>query len=136
MMNQALLVILGGGCGAVLREHLMLGVAGLPGGFPMPIFIANLVACFLIGVISAPTLEGSVIGRGPKLFLATGMMGGLSTFSSFVWGTHQMLAIPAERFPAALYLVLSMILGFMLVRLGLRLGESLMQSRLVTVRRS
>ena len=46
-MNQALLVILGGGCGAVLREHLMLGVAGLPGGFPMPIFIANLVGMFL-----------------------------------------------------------------------------------------
>jgi fluoride exporter len=135
-MNQALLVILGGGCGAVLRELLMLGVAGLPGGFPMPIFIANLVACLFIGVISAPTIEGGVIGRRSKLFLATGMMGGLSTFSSFVWGTDQMLAIPAERFPAVLYLVLSMVLGFMLVRLGLRLGEGLMQSRLVTARRS
>ncbi len=56
-MKQALLVILGGGCGAVLRELLMLGVAGLPGGFPMPIFIANLVASLFIGVISAPTIE-------------------------------------------------------------------------------
>src|SRR5689334_8483381 len=84
MMNQAVLVILGGGCGAVLREHFMLGVAGLPGGFPMPIFIANLMACFFIGAISAPTI-GGVIGPGTKLFLATGMMGGLSTFSSFIW---------------------------------------------------
>ena len=49
-MKQTLLVILGGGCGAILRELLMLGVAGLPGGFP--IFIANLVACLFIGVIS------------------------------------------------------------------------------------
>jgi len=136
MMNQALLVILGGGCGAVLREHFMLGVAGLPGGFPMPIFIANLVACFFIGVISAPTIEGSGISRGTKLFLVTGMMGGLSTFSSFIWGTHQMLAIPAEWLTAVLYLVFSMIFGFMLVRLGLRLGEGVMQSRLVTARRS
>ena len=135
-MNQALLVILGGGCGAVLREHFMLGVAGLPGGFPMPIFIANLVACFFIGVISAPTIEGSGISRGTKLFLVTGMMGGLSTFSSFIWGTHQMLAIPAEWLTAVLYLVFSMIFGFMLVRLGLRLGEGVMQSRLVTARRS
>ena len=71
----------------------------------MPIFIANLVACLFIGVISAPTIERGVIGRGSKLFLATGVMGGLSTFSSFVWGTDQMLAIPAERFPAVLYLV-------------------------------
>jgi CrcB protein len=136
MMNQALLVILGGGCGAVLREHFMLGVAGLPGGFPMPIFIANLIACFFIGVISAPTFESSVIGPGTKLFLATGMMGGLSTFSSFIWGTHQMLAIPAEWSAAVLYLVGSMILGFMLARLGLRLGEGLLPSRLVTTRRS
>jgi len=136
MMNQALLVILGDGCGAVLREHFMLGVAGLPGGFPMPIFVANLMACFFIGVISAPTIEGSVIGPGTKLFLATGMMGGLSTFSSFIWGTHQMLAIPAEWSTAVLYLVGSMILGFMLARLGLRVGEGLLRSRLITARRS
>ena len=127
-MNQALLVILGGGCGAVLRELLMLGVSGLPGGFPMPIFIANLVACFFIGMISAPTIEGGVMGRGSKLFL--------STFSSFVWGTDQMLAIPAERLPSILYLVLSMVLGLMFVRLGLRFGEGLMRSGLFTVRRS
>ena len=63
-------------------------------------------------------------------------MGGLSTFSSFVWGTHQMLAIPAERLPSILYLVLSMVLGLMLVRLGLRFGEGLMRSGLFTVRRS
>ena len=102
----------------------------------MPIFIANLMACFFIGVISALAIEGGVIGRGIKLFLATGVISGLSTFSSFVWGTDQMLAIPAERLPTILYLVLSMVLGFMLVRLGLRLGEGLMQSRLVAVRRS
>ena len=47
-----------------------------------------------------------------------------------------MLAIPAERLPAILYLVLSLVLGFMLVRLGLRFGEGLMQSRLVAARRS
>jgi len=61
---------------------------------------------------------------------------GSSTCSSFVWGTDKMLAIPAERLPAVLYLVLSMVFGFMLVRLGLRLGEVVMQSRLVTARRS
>jgi len=69
------------------------------------------------------------------LFLTTGVMGGSSTCSSFVWGTDQMLAIPAERLPTVLYLVLSMVFGFMLVRLGLRLGEGVMQSRLVAARR-
>ncbi len=102
----------------------------------MPIFIANLVACFFVGVISALAIEGSVVGHGTKLFLTTGVISGLSTFSSLVWGTDRMLAIPAERLPAILYLVLSMVLGFMLVRLGLRLGEGMMQSRLVAARRS
>jgi fluoride ion exporter CrcB/FEX len=70
------------------------------------------------------------------LFLATRVLSGSSTCSSFAWGTDKMLAIPAERLPAVLYLVLSMVFGFMLVRLGLRLGEVVMQSRLVTARRS
>ena len=76
---------------------LMLGVANLPGGFPMPIFVANMTAALLIGVLSALTITGGVIGSGGKLLLTTGIMGGLSTFSSFVWGTHQMLANPAEQ---------------------------------------
>ena len=102
----------------------------------MPIFIANLTACFFIGVISALAIEGGVVGHGTKLFLTTGVISGLSTFSSFVWGTDQMFAIPEERLSAILYFVLSMVLGFMLVRLGWRLGEGLLQWRLVVARRS
>jgi CrcB protein len=57
-------------------------------------------------------------------------MGGLSTFSSFVWGTHQMLANPAEQASAIVYLVLSMVAGFLLVELGLWLGGRLMRSHI------
>ena len=57
-------------------------------------------------------------------------MGGLSTFSSFVWGTHQMLANLAEQVSAIVYLVLSMVAGFLLVELGLWLGGRLMRSHM------
>ena len=57
-------------------------------------------------------------------------MGGLSTFSSFVWGTHQMLANPVEQASAIVYLVLSMVAGFLLVELGLWLGGRLMRSHM------
>lgn len=78
-----------------------------------------------------------MIGRETKLFLATGMMGGLSTFSSFVWGPDQLLAIPVERLSAILYLVLNMVLGSIPVRLGLRFGGRLEAIRPVhTARRS
>ena len=44
----------------------------------------------------------------------TGIMAGLSTFSSFVWATDQMLANPAEQASAIIYLVLSMVACFCL----------------------
>jgi CrcB protein len=105
MLKDGILVLIGGGIGAAVRELLMLAVANLPGGFPMPIFIANMTAALLIGVLSALTITGGVIGSGGKLLLTTGIMGGLSTFSSFVWGTHQMLANVAEQASAIVYLV-------------------------------
>jgi len=97
MLKDGILVFIGGGIGAALRELLMLVVANLPGGFPMSIFIANMTAALLIGVLSSLTIPGGVIGSGGKVLLTTGTMGGLSTFSSFVWATDQMLANPAHR---------------------------------------
>lgn len=125
MKKAILLIILGGGLGAVLRECLMAGVAKLSGGFPMPIFIANMIACFLIGLVAALTVEGGVFNADARLFLNTGVMGGLSTFSSFVWGTDKMLIHPPDRLSAVIYLVGSMVLGFVLVGLGLNLGGRL-----------
>ena len=125
MLKDGMLVFIGGGIGAAVRESLMLVVAELPGGFPMPIFIANMTAALLIGVLSALTNRDGVIGTGGKLLLITGIMGGLSTFSSFVWATDQMLANPAEQASAIVYLMLSMVAGFLLVEFGLWLGGRL-----------
>jgi len=123
MLKDGVFVFIGGGIGAALREGLMVAVAALPGGFPMPIFVANMTAALLIGVLSAMTHRSGVIGSRGKLLLTTGMMGGLSTFSSFVWGTDRMLANPAERASAIVYLVLSMVAGLVLVEAGLWLGR-------------
>jgi fluoride exporter len=129
MLKNLILVFMGGGIGAAGRELLMLVVSNLPGGFPMPIFIANMTAALLIGVLSALTVPGGVIGSGGKLLLTTGIMGGLSTFSSFIWATDKMLANPAEQASAIVYLVLSMVGGLLLVEAGLWLGGRL-RSRL------
>ena len=125
MLKDGILVFIGGGIGAAVREVLMLVVADLPGGFPLPIFIANMTAALLIGVVSALTIPGGVIGSAGKVLLMTGIMGGLSTFSSFVWATDQMLANPAEQAVAIVYLVLSMVAGLLLVESGIWLGGRL-----------
>ena len=125
MLKDAILVFVGGGIGAAVRELLMMVVANLPGGFPMAIFIANMTAALLIGVLWALTIPGGVVGSRGKLLLTTGIMGGLSTFSSFIWATDQMLANPAEQGSAIVYLVLSIAAGFLLVESGLWLGGCL-----------
>ena len=125
MLKDGILVFIGGGIGAAARELLMLVVVNLPGGFPMPIFIANMTAALLIGVLAALTIPGGVIGSRGKLLLTTGIMGGLSTFSSFIWATDQMLANHAEQGSAIVYLVLSIAAGFLLVESGLWLGGRL-----------
>jgi len=91
-----------------------------------------LTAALLIGVLSAMTHRSGVIGSRGKLLLTTGMMGGLSTFSSFVWGTDRMLANPAERASAIVYLVLSMVAGLVLVEAGLWLGRRLSSRKQAT----
>ena len=129
MLKNMFLVMLGGGIGAVLREALILVMPQLPGGSEAPIFVANITAALLIGITAGLDAKGGLIGGAGKLFLATGLMGGLSTFSSFVWGADKMLADPSLRMRGLLFVGTSMIFGFLLAQLGLWIGQRLISGR-------
>ncbi|WP_400260088.1 CrcB family protein [Candidatus Methanomassiliicoccus intestinalis] len=120
MKYDLALVFAGGGIGAIIREALMLIVQPF-GGFPLSIFFANVVAAFLIGLATGMVTNGRLGTRG-NLFFSTGIMGGMSTFSTFMHGTDQLL-LEAMDFTALIYLIISMIVGLLLVLLGIRLGE-------------
>ena len=120
MKNDILLVFVGGGIGAIVREALMLSVKTI-GGFPFSIFFANVVAAFLIGLAAGLVTRGSLGTRG-NLFFSTGIMGGMSTFSTFMHGTDQLL-IESLDFTALAYLSISMVVGLILVLTGLKLGS-------------
>ncbi len=130
MLKNMIFVMLGGGIGAVGRETLMTVVPDLPNGSYAAIFVANMTAAFLIGLAASLAVKGGVIGPAGKLLISTGIMGGLSTFSSFVWGADNMLVDPAQRLRGLLFIGASMILGFLLAQLGLWIGQSLMGKRL------
>ncbi len=123
MWNKVLLVFFGGAVGAALREFLMLFVANGPYGFPMSIFVANLTAAFLIGLAASLALRGGPLDGSSKLFISTGIMGGLSTFSSWMWGAANLLRTPSDVMSGLMFLLVSMIAGFALVELGLWLGR-------------
>ena len=53
MLNMIILIFVGGAFGAMCREFVMLSVPRLADGFPMDIFVANIVAAFLLGVATS-----------------------------------------------------------------------------------
>ena len=129
MLKNMFLVMLGGGIGAVVREALILVAPQLPGGSEAPIFVANMTAALLIGLTAGLAVKGGIIGRAGKLFIATGIMGGLSSFSSFVWGADKMLVDPSLRLRGLLFVGVSMIFGFLLAQLGLWIGQRIISAR-------
>ncbi len=79
------LVFLGGGLGACCRFGLarVLPPAVLADGdFPWATFLANLLACILLGLALAQASRGQLPRQG-QLLLITGFCGGFSTFSTF-----------------------------------------------------
>ena len=50
--------------------------------FPVPTFIVNITGCFLIGIIIGLFDKGQMSNEW-KLFFATGVIGGFTTFSAF-----------------------------------------------------
>jgi CrcB protein len=122
MSRIVLLVFLGGGVGAVARELLMLGVRAGYDGFPLDILVANLVGSFILGLTAALHARRG-IGDLTNTLLGTGFCGGLTTFSSFVYASVVLFAASGQRATmAVLYVVASLLLGYLAVRAGQRLG--------------
>jgi CrcB protein len=119
------LVFFGGAVGAATRETVVLAAHQWHGHFPTAILTVNLIAAFLIGVVTALSGERGPLNDDLKLFANTGIMGGLSTFSTLVWGTLILWGDPSERSLGTIYLIISLIGGLALVELGLLLGRSL-----------
>src|SRR5271168_4142740 len=86
-----MLVCAGGALGALLREFLMLMVPTLSRGFPLDILAANLVAALLLGVVAGLNRRKAASDNAYAL-IGTGITGGLSTFSSFAYGSAELMA--------------------------------------------
>ena len=83
-MQLFLLACLGGAIGAGARYLInVVCMHCMAPGFPWATFIINISGSFLMGVVVAgivPYLGGALAWR---IFLATGILGGFTTFSAF-----------------------------------------------------
>ena len=123
-----LLVFVGGAVGAVTREFLMLLIPTLSHGFPLDILVANVVASLLIG-FSTARHNRKVTNDGWHLMVTTGIMGGLSTFSSFAYATSVLMkASMTSALVAAAYVLVSLVMGYVAVIIGMKIGGRRVQS--------
>jgi CrcB protein len=123
VIKIAVLVFIGGALGAVLREFLMLVVPTLADGFPLDILAANLVAACLLGFIAA-LYERKGASDSVYALLGTGITGGLSTFSSFAYASAVLMkASIAGAVVALAYALTSLVLGYIAVIVGMKIGD-------------
>lgn len=121
-MRNLFYIFIGGGMGSVLRFLVSNHTQKLwnINSFPMGTFVVNMVGCFLIGVLSTYFLK---VDNYLKFLLITGFCGGFTTFSTFsaenisLWenGNYVMLGF---------YILLSVIIGFGAVYLGLNISKN------------
>jgi CrcB protein len=76
---------LGGAAGAMLRYAASLAFAGTAMALPWGTLFANLTGCFGIGVLAELVARGMSVTPEARLFLATGLCGGFTTMSSFIY---------------------------------------------------
>ncbi|MFC4703069.1 MULTISPECIES: fluoride efflux transporter CrcB [Paraburkholderia] len=83
MFQSALAVAIGGALGSLFRWFLGIRLNGLYPDLPLGTLAANVIAGYSIGVAIAFFARLPQIPPEWRLFVTTGLMGGLSTFSTF-----------------------------------------------------
>lgn len=120
MLNNILLVALGGALGSVIR-YLLSGW-NTP-SFPLGTFFVNILGSLLIGCLVGWVNKG-VLSPEMKLLLVTGFCGGFTTFSTFANESFGMMKM-GDALLAALYVSASIFLGILAVWIGIALSGSM-----------
>lgn len=122
----SLALVAAGGCaGTLVRAALERAWPASPGHLPVTTLALNVVGALALGLMLGALGEGR-----PRLRLAlgTGVLGGLTTHSTFILESHQLLTSSGDGGQAVLgaaYLVGSMVAGLVAAGLGLWLASRL-----------
>ena len=122
-MAKVLSLAVGSLLGGFARYYLAGVVYRLLGtNFPYGTFVVNLTGCFLIGFLATLSEEKFLLGPQMRLLLMTGFCGAFTTFSTFMLETGNLVK-DGELMQASLNILLSVVIGFMVFRLGVLLAE-------------
>jgi CrcB protein len=125
-MMSYLVVFVGGGLGSMLRHFMNIWVARFAGThFPMHTFVINITGSTVMGLVAGWfALKGGATGH-LRLFLATGILGGYTTFSAFsldailLWERHEYLLAAYYVGGSVVLSLLGLVAGLWIMRTAL-----------------
>lgn len=122
-MTRILLVALGGALGSAARYLVAVAALRWLGpDFPWGTLIVNLVGAFLIGLVQQVATDALLMPEELRLFLVTGIMGGLTTYSAFSYETVRLIELGAWPH-AVLNVVVTTVACLVLCALGIAAGR-------------
>lgn len=112
-----LVVAVGGALGSLARWALGESLAASGDTFPWATFLENVSGAFALGLLMVLVVDVWSPSRYVRPFLCVGVLGGFTTFSTYMLDTRDL--VEANRAPlAALYLFGTLIAGLSAVSLG------------------
>lgn len=123
-MYHLLLVALGGAIGAAIRHLFNLGALRVIGpGFPWGTMAINVIGSFIMGAfIEILSRRYGGASMELRLFVATGILGGFTTFSAFsldfatLWERGDVVPAAGYALASVVGAILALFLGLWLVR--------------------
>jgi CrcB protein len=134
VLTKIALVALGGAIGSLARWGVGLAVSAWLGrfprtAFPWGTFVINVTGCLFLGWFTTLLNERLAPGRGGllspesmRLLIAVGFTGAYTTFSTFEYEAHDGIS-NGDGLVAMLYIIASVVLGLLAVRLGVNLAK-------------
>ncbi len=123
MIKDILIVGSGSAIGGITRFLIRkLVMTFFPYPFPMATFLINIAGSFLIGLVYAISGKSGSMSPAALIFLATGFLGGFTTFSSFSY-ENMLLMRNGQYLLALTYILGTILLGLLATFTGYAIAK-------------